>query len=162
MPMSSALVGNAGAYIVAARLSALGLICAPTFRNTPKIDLLVSDETGASFVSLQVKTAMSAMREGGRGQQKQPHHYEWAMNWTSAQLNVQNLYFALVDLKRFNELPDIFIVPSHRVFAWFEERNATPETWRWPRYHPSVETLAPYKNNFDSIFQHLGMSAKPN
>jgi hypothetical protein len=44
--MSTALVGNAGAYFVAARLSAMGLICAPTFRNTPSVDLLVSDEKG--------------------------------------------------------------------------------------------------------------------
>jgi hypothetical protein len=157
MSMDSALVGNAGAYFVAARLSALGLICAPTFRNTPKIDLLVSDETGVAFVSLQVKTAMWALRERGG----QPHHYEWAMNWTSARLDVQNLYFALVDLKEFEELPDIFIVPSHTVSAWFVEQNATPETWSWPRYHPSVEILAPYKNNFARIFQHLGISEKP-
>ncbi len=97
--MSTALIGTAGAYFVAARLSAFWLICAPTFRNIPGVDLLVSDPKGASFISLQVKTSMWAMRERGRGEDKKPYEYQWAMNWTSARQNESNLFFAFVDLK---------------------------------------------------------------
>jgi hypothetical protein len=153
--MSTALTGNAGAYFVAARLSALDLICAPTFRNVPGVDLLVSDPKGATFVSLQVKTSMSAMRERGRGDQKKPDRYEWAMNWASARQNEANLFFAFVDLKGFQELPDVFIVPSSVVAKYYE--GGDPEKWRWPRYHELVGNLEPYKNNFDQILLHLGI-----
>jgi hypothetical protein len=144
--MSTSLIGNAGAYFVAARLSAMGLICAPTFRNVPRVDLLVSDESGSSFVSLQVKTSSSARRKT---------YYEWPMNWTSARLNSPNLYFALVDLKRFAELPDIFIVPSTNIFAWFKKR-ITP-TWKWAWYKPSIDELIPYRNEngFNLLLSHL-------
>jgi hypothetical protein len=156
--MSTSLIGNAGAYFVAARLSAMGLICAPTFRNVPTVDLLVSDENGSLSISLQVKTAWFAMRERGRGEQRRPHHYEWSMNWKSARLNVPNLFFAFVDLKEFTELPDIFIVPSSVVSTYYE--GGDPETWKWPRYHVDVEKLAPYKNEggFNLILHHLEIS----
>src|SRR5947209_3027877 len=102
---TTALIGNAGAYFVAARLSHMGFVCAPTFRNIPAVDLLISKEDGSSAVALQVKTALTAMRERGRGENRKSDHYEWSMNWTSARLNRPNLFFALVDLKEFKELP---------------------------------------------------------
>lgn len=153
--MSTALTGNAGAYFVAARLSALGLICAPTFRNVPGVDLLVSDDKGALFVSLQVKTSVWALRQRGRGEAKKPHHYEWAMNWNSARQNEPNLFFVLVDLKGFADLPDVFIVPSSVIAKYYA--GGDPETWRWPRYHELVENLEPYKNAFDLILRHMGI-----
>jgi len=154
--MESSLVGNAGAYFVAARLSAMNLICAPTFRNTPNVDLLISDLTGSVTLSLQVKTAVWAMREQGRGNQKKPHHYEWSMSWRSARLNNANLFFALVDLRNFEQLPDVFIVPSAIISEYY--KGGDPETWKWPRYHESVENLAPYKNAWDIISRHLGVT----
>jgi hypothetical protein len=148
---SPSLTGNAGVYFVAARLSFMNLICAPTFRNVPNVDLLVSNESGSSSVSLQVKTSSSARRTT---------HYDWPMNWKSAQLNSKNLYFALVDLKAFTELPDIFIVPSSNIFAWFEER-VTP-LWKWPWYKPTFEMLTPYKNEngFSLLLNYLQTASR--
>ncbi len=80
------------------------------------------------------------------------------MNWTSARQNEVNLFFALVDLKNFKALPDVFIVPSSVVSKYYE--GGDPETWRWPRYHERVENLTPYKNDFDGILRHLGVGDK--
>jgi hypothetical protein len=139
----------------------MGLVCAPTFRNVPNVDLLVSDETGSETLSLQVKTAWWALRRRGRGEQRKPHHYEWSMNWKSARLNTGNLFFAFVDLKKFTELPDIFTVPSSIVAAYYE--GGDPATWIWPRYHEDVETLQPYKNErgLKLILDHLKIAPAP-
>jgi hypothetical protein len=116
---SAALTGAAGVYFVAARLNAMGLQCAPG--NVPSVDILVSNLDGSKLVSLQVKTTMYAMRERGRGEHKKPYEYQWAIGWKSARLDNPNLFFALVDLKEFAELPDVFIVPSKvEVAAYFE------------------------------------------
>jgi hypothetical protein len=144
---SPSLIGNAGVHFVAARLSFMNLICAPTFRNVPNVDLLVSNESGSSTVSLQVKTSSSARR---------PKQYEWQMNWKSTKLNSETLYFALVDLKRFTELPDIFIVPSSKIFSWFQPPRVTP-LWIAAWYKPTIEELNDYKNEngFNLLLKYL-------
>ena len=61
------------------------------------------------------------------------------------------LFFALVDLKMFAELPDVFIVPSDIITTHFEkELKALPEDY-WLRHHETVEKLDSYKNNWDVI-----------
>jgi|SRR5579875_2053457 len=139
------LIGSAGVYFVAARLNHLGLQCATTFGNVPSVDILVSNLNGSALISLQVKTTGYALREKGRGENKRPYEYQWAIGWKSARLNVPNLFFALVDLKEFVELPDVFIVPSSVIAAYFE--GGDPKTWTYARYHERVEKLSPYKNN---------------
>ena len=126
---SGQLTGVAGVHYVTARLTALGLHAVPTTRNIAGPDVLVSTLIGSDLLSLQVKTTIWAMRTRGRGKNKQPHHYEWDIGWGSAQLNHPLLIFALVDLKEFTELPDVFIVPSQVISEYFE---AGPEGW--PRY----------------------------
>jgi hypothetical protein len=147
------LTGSAGVYFVAARLNAMGLQCAPTFGNVPSVDILVSNLGGSAMVSLQVKTTMFAMRPRGRGENKKPYEYQWAIGWKSARLNTENLFFALVDLKEFAELPDVFIVPSKMIATYFE--GGDPKTWTFARYHELIETLTPHKNNWDTIRNRL-------
>src|SRR5260370_11044020 len=130
--MHTSLTGAAGVYFVAARLNAMGLQCAATFGNVPSVDILVSSIKGSALVSLQVKTTMDGVRQRGRGDDKKPHHYEWDIGWKSARLNVPNLLFALVDLKGFAELPDVFIVPSNVIAEVF---NAGPDGWPRSRHH---------------------------
>jgi hypothetical protein len=146
--VNPSLTGSAGVYFVAARLNALGFHCATTFGNVPSVDILVSSISGGALVSLQVKTANYALREKGRGPEKKPHHYEWDIGWKCARLNIPNLLFALVDLKEFTELPDVFIIPSNIIATYFE---AGPENWPRARYHELIENLAPYKNNWDVL-----------
>lgn len=151
--MQTSLIGAAGVYFVAARLNAMGLQCAPTFGNVPSVDVLVSNIDGSAMISLQVKTTGYALRERGRGEDRKPHHYEWDIGWKSARLNIPNLFFALVDLKDFVELPDVFVVPSKIIAAYFE--GGDPEVWRRARYHEIIEELSPYKNNWDIIGKQL-------
>jgi hypothetical protein len=150
--VNPSLTGSAGVYFVAARLNAMGLQCATTFGNVPSVDILVSSISGAALVSLQVKTTNDALRERGRGDERKPHHYEWDIGWKCARLNIPNLFFALVNLKNFAELPDVFIVPSNIIATYFQRG---PEGWPRARYHETVETLAPYKNNWDTIRSRL-------
>jgi hypothetical protein len=115
---------------------------------------LVSSIDGSALVSLQVKTTTYAMRERGRGDDKRPHHYEWDIGWKSARLDIPNLFFALVDLKSFAELPDVFIVPSRVIADYFA--GGDPETWRRARYHTeTIEELEQSKNNWEMLRSRL-------
>lgn len=150
---SGQLTGVAGVHFVASYLSFLGFHAVPTTRNVRGPDLLVSSLDGFKSLTLQVKTTMWASRTRGRGELKKPHHLEWEIGWSSAKLNNPNVWFALVDLKEFQELPDTFIVPSKVVFAYFE--GGDPETWIRARWHPLLEEAAPYKNGWEQLKQAL-------
>src|SRR6056297_2957897 len=118
--MSHQLTGISGVHFVASRLSYLGFHAVPTTRNAKGPDLLVSSLDGSKLVSIQVKTTSSALREKGRGKNRAAHHFEWDIGWSSARENHTLLLFALVDLKSFSSMPDIFIVPSSVIFAYFD------------------------------------------
>jgi hypothetical protein len=150
---SGQLTGVAGVHYVASYLSYLGYHAVPTTRNVPGPDLLVSTLNGSSGVSLQVKTTMSAMRTRGRGDEKKPHHHEWDIGWNSAKLNHPKLLFALVDLQEFQNLPEVFIVPSRVIFKYF--KGGDPEKWRRARYHPLVAELQQYKDNWSYLKKAL-------
>jgi hypothetical protein len=128
------------------------LQCAPTSGNVPSVDILVSSINGSVLASLQVKTTMWGLRWRERGDDRKPDHYEGEIGWKSARLNGSNLFFALVDLKNFEELSDVFIVPS-KVIATYFARG--PEGWPRARYHESVNILEPYRNNWKIICKRL-------
>ena len=150
---SSQLTGVAGVHYVAAYRSYLGFHAVPTTWNVAGPDLLVSNLSGSKGLSVQVKTTTWAMRTRGRGDEQTPHHYEWDIGWSSATINHPHLFFALVDLKELQGLPDVFIVPSEVIFEYFE--GGDPETWRRARYHPEVREIEPYKNKWDLLKKAL-------
>jgi hypothetical protein len=152
---SSQLTGVAGVHYVAAYLSFLGFHAVPTTRNVAGPDLLVSNLTGSRLLSLQVKTTVWAMRTRGRGEQKQPHHCEWDIGWGSARSNHPHLLFALVDLKEFQGLPDVFIVPSDVICKYFE--GGDPKTWPRARYHPQIDAIESYRNCWGLLKERLGI-----
>ena len=149
------LTGVAGVHYVAAALTYLGFHAVPTTRNIAGPDLLVSTLDGSRGISIQVKTTAWAMRTRGRGEKKLPHHYEWDIGWSSAKFDHPNLFFALVDLKEFQELPDAFLVPSRTIFQYFE--GGDPKTWPRARYHPEIHEIEQYKNNWDGLKKALGV-----
>lgn len=153
-----ALIGAAGVYFVAARLNVLGYHAALTIRNVPNVDILASSLDGACAVSIQVKTARYALRYRGRGEDRHPDHYEWSLSWKSARLSREDLFFAFVDLKEFEEMPEVFIVPSSVVHEYYE--GGDPQEWKWPRYHPLVSEIEAYKNNWKLITDRLDRHAK--
>jgi hypothetical protein len=150
--MQTSLVGSAGVYFVASRLNAMQLQCAATFGNVPSVDILVSSVGGSALISLQVKTTMSGLRWRGRGEDRKADHYEWEIGWKSARLNNPYLFFALVDLKNFEVLPDVFIVPSKVIAKYFA---AGPEGWPRARHHESIKNLEPCKNDWKTMSERL-------
>jgi hypothetical protein len=146
------LTGVAGVHYVAAFLSYRGFHAVPTTRNVRGPDLLVSNLDGSESLSVQVKTTKWAVRTRGRGTSKSPHHLEWDIGWASATCSADRLFYALVDLRDFQEMPDIYFVPSRTIFTYFE--GGDPQTWKRARYHPSVQDIAAFKNNWQPL-SHL-------
>ncbi len=150
MARASALTGAAGTYFVASRLAHQGLPAAVTHGNAPFVDILVSLPDGAAAVSLQVKTTESALRKRGRGPNKVDHHYEWDLGRKAATTARDDLFVAFVDLKKYDEMPDVYIIPSSVLKKRYEGRNLK----RW-RYHPLLEEIKPYLNNWDLVRDRL-------
>ena len=150
---SSQLTGVAGVHYVASYLNYLGFHAVPTTRNVPGPDLLVSNLSGSKGISLQVKTTEWAMRTRGRGDEKKPHHHEWDIGGNSAKVNSPRLFFALVDLQKFESLPVVFIVPSQVIYKYF--KGGDPETWHRARYHPLIEKVQQYRNSWDLLKKAL-------
>lgn len=153
---SGILTGTAGVYFVASQLAAKGFHAAPTFGNAPHVDILVGLPDGAATLSIQVKTTWRALRKRGRGENKQPHHYEWDVGEKSAKLNQPDLFFTFVDLKGAGtEMPDVFIVPSDVISKAFDRPYFTSGVKRRWRWHPKVESVEQYKNKWDILENRL-------
>lgn len=150
---TGSLIGSAGVYYVAARLNAMGYHVAPTLGSVPNVDLLVSSLDGSASICLQVKTARWAVRTRGRSEEKKPHHYEWDIGWRCARLNRDDLFFALVDLKEFDELPDVFVLPSKTIYEYF--KSGDPSNWPRARFHPAIAEVAAYANNWEIVARRL-------
>ena len=147
------MTGVAGVHYVVSYLNYLEFHAVPTVRNVPGPDVLLSTLSGSKGISLQVKTTRNAMRTRGLGKNKKPHEYQWDIGWKSAKISHSLLFFALVDLKEFRELPDVFIVPSQVIFEYFE--TGPNENWTRARYHPKIEENSQYKNNWDILREAL-------
>ena len=158
---SGILTGTAGVYFVASQLAAKGLHAAVTFGNAPSVDILVGLPDGAATLSLQVKTSYRALRTRGRGQNKHPDHYEWDVGERSAKLSQPDLFFAFVDLKSARtEMPDVFIVPSELILKAFDRpyfKSGVKRRWRW---HPKVDSISQYKNNWKTLENYLNEKAQ--
>ena len=146
---TSQLTGVAGVHFVASYLSYLGLHAVPTTRNVSGPDVLVSSLDGGKSATLQVKTTVWAMRTRGRGANKKPHHYEWDIGWASAKINLPRLFFALVDLKEYETIPDVYVVPSRIIFEYLE--GGDPQVWRRARFHPEIDEVARFRNNWQAL-----------
>ena len=157
-PVSTQLTGVAGVHFVASRLSFLAFHAVPTTRNVRGPDLLVSTLDGSAMLSIQVKTTIAAMRTRGRGEQRKPNHYEWDIGWSSARQNNERLFFALVDLRNYENMPDIYVLPSRVIYKYFE--GGDPQTWTRARYHPSISDIDVYRNNWQIISIALNGQAK--
>lgn len=155
------LTGTAGVYYVAYELASRNFHAAVTYGNAPTVDLLVGLLDGSATLSLQVKTSSSALRTRGRGNAKSPDHYEWDVGQRSATLHRPDLFFAFVDLKSGSkQKPDVFIVPSKVVFDAFDcpyFKSGKARRWRW---HPKIEQVEQFKNNWDVLRSFLSGKAQ--
>lgn len=144
------LVGTAGEHFVAFRLAQLGWVVALPRMGSPLVDLLVSDQTGARTVTIQVKTAEWAERKRGRGPNRKLHHLEFPLGRRAAAVNQERFLFAFVDLRgrEPTSSPDVYIVPSAFIHDYCKEWIEGAKMVRW---HPSIEEAEPFKNDWPRI-----------
>jgi len=149
------LTGAAGEHFVVYQLSCLGYVAALPRAGAMGVDILVSNTQGSESLAIQVKTTDSAVRTRGRGKNKQPYELQFPLGSKSAKLSSRNLFFAFVDLRHLENLPeqpDVYIIPSQVVHDWCE-------SWvdRVPmvRLHKLISDMAPYKNQWSAITSRL-------
>ena len=97
--LESTLVGVAGEYLVAGELSRRGYIASISLRNSRGIDIIASNSTGNSSISIQVKTNSSGSKQ-------------WMLNKKSEDFFSDNHFYIFVILNQPHERPDFYIVPS--------------------------------------------------
>jgi hypothetical protein len=156
--------GTAGVYYVMYYLTRLGIHASVTHGNAPAVDILAAAEIGSETLAIQVKTAVYATREHGRGAEKAPYQLQFPLGAHSAALASERLIFAFVDLYPFDPsrppdvqpTPDCYIVPSTVVHDYCKDWiDQVP----WVRLHQSIKWMAPYKNNWQPVLQALRANA---
>lgn len=114
---SKSIVGNAGAYFVAAELSQRGYVATVTSRNTDNVDVLASSPDGLKTVSIQVKSSGPEQRKN--------FTRSWWMQKKHENVFSDNFFYVFVDLKPGNEKPDFYVVPSKIVAEYIKESHAS-------------------------------------
>ena len=151
--MNGQFISTAGTYFVMSKLAMNEIHASCTFGNAPAVDILVSSADGAKSIAIQVKTAEYAKRWRGRGEAKHFHHLEWNLGGKAAKTSLPNLFFAFVDLDEDQEAPTDYIIPSKFIFEfckdWVDEVS-------WVRFHPEVDDIEEFKENWDLIKNALG------
>ena len=103
MPVSKQITGMRGVYVVAAELSRLGFVVAPTSRGARGTDLLVTDENGTRAYTVQVKT-----KTGGAGY--------WLVGKEALSVPSPSLIYVFVELDTgIGPGATFFVVPSEKL-----------------------------------------------
>ncbi len=158
----SPFVGAAGTYYVMSRLAYECVHASATFGNAPYVDIVASSEKGDKQISIQVKTADFARRTKGRGPNKKWASLDWALSYKAASLNLENLYFAFVDIggegtdkAKGSWQPTVYIVPSKVLSSNFCG-HWTESAWR---LQVPIESMDQWKERWDLIKDHLHVPA---
>ncbi len=100
--LSKEITGIAGEYFVAGELSRRGYMASITLRNNDSIDIHASNLTDNKIFAIQVKTSQYSRRK-------------WPVGQNAENLYFDNMFYVFVALKKINERPEYFIVPSKAV-----------------------------------------------
>lgn len=109
--IESTVVGVAGEYLVAGELSLRGYLASITLRNSRGIDIIASNADGTKSISIQVKTNS----DGGSS---------WMLNKKAETYFSKNHYYVFVALKKLNERPNFYVVPSKIVAEYATRTHA--------------------------------------
>jgi hypothetical protein len=151
MARDPAMTGMAGVHHVASVLLYREIHAAITTGNAPNVDVLAGLKQGTATLGIQVKTTEYALRYRGRGEDKRPYEYQFPLGRKYAKVLIPGLWFAFVDLKRFESLPDAYILNSQEVVSAFE---GVEELKLW-RFHRSVEEMERHRNAWQHIEEEL-------
>jgi len=152
---NSKVTGGAGEHYVAYALSCLGFMPALVREGSPAVDLLASNTSGSRTIAIQVKTAKSAVRKRGRGNERKPNHLEFTLGKKAIEKKKLELMFCFVDLKGLDpdNRPDVYVIPALEIMQYYENKDIKKH--KWFRLHWSVEQMEKYKNNWEPIRQSL-------
>ena len=149
--MNGEFISTAGTYFVMSKLAINEIHASCTFGNAPIVDILACSADGSKSISIQVKTAENAKRTRGRGKEKKLDHVEFNLGHKAAKYNSENLFFAFVDLDQdWSEVPTptVYIIPSNFIFEYHKDWS---DAVSWLRFHPKVEEIEKYKDNWDIL-----------
>ena len=154
----SQFVGAAGTYYVMSRLAYECVHASATFGNAPYVDIVASSEKGDKQISIQVKTADFARRGGNKRNGWKWTSLDWALSYKAASLNIENLFFAFVDIggEKTNKeeeswQPTVYIIPSNILTTEFCN-HWTEEAWR---LQVPINRMEPYKEKWNLIKERL-------
>ena len=146
---------TSGAMFLASRLAyEYQLHVEVTRDNAPWLDLLVAAPNGVKGIGVQVKVT----EEAGRYRKKalDPHQYQWDIGKKLGKYAHPELLVALVDLKKWRELPDFYLVTASQIQAHFEnyiqEQGKEPVRWR---YHVDPGEIVHLRNNPTALLEHV-------
>lgn len=151
MAADSAMRGMTGVHYVASRLLYHEIHAAITTGNAPNVDVLAGLKKGTATIGIQVKTTKDALRYRGRGADKKPYEYQFPLSKKYAKTLIPGLWFAFVDLKNFETLPDVYILKSEEVVSILEH----VEESKWWRLHAPVEEIEQHRNAWHRIEDEL-------
>ena len=122
-PKDKALLGAAGEYYVAFRLSAEGYAVGLTTHGTRLIDMFVANPDTAKSITIQTKTMENAFVRS----KKYTPYWKWPVGKSRLKAR-ETFFYAFVDLKDDpSQTPDVFIVPSGEL----ESLSAEFQGWVW-------------------------------
>jgi len=148
MTNDKVLIGAAGAYYVAFRLSALGYAVGLTTHGTRAIDVLVANLDTGKSITLQTKTMRRKAKRRSEGQ------WWWCFQVGASILkrpSPEAVFYAFVDLKDDeSQTPDVFIVPFPKLASMLDEYKGG-HTW----CSISEKNAQKYQNKWDIIASAL-------
>ena len=108
--------GMRGVFLVAAELTARGLMASPTSRSAFGADLLVTDQGCLKAFSVQVKTNAG-------------HSSFWLLNKHSKRLKSPSHIYVFVNLSEAGRPPEYYVVPSRIVAQRMCIERRRGSTW---------------------------------
>ncbi len=139
---STALRDAAGVYHVASRLAYEGFRATVAQRpGATGVDVLAGLPGASNAAAITVRTTACPPRGV----------CEWRVGKGAALADDPGLFIALVDLKRAGRLPGAWVVPTATMRGHFVSLE---EARPW-RYRASAAELAPYRDGWDPIEDHL-------
>jgi hypothetical protein len=142
----TALMGAAGEYYIAYRLSAEGYAVGLTTHGTRMIDMVVANPDTCKSIAIQTKTMLNAFVKS----KKYTPYWKWPIGKTSKPH--KELFYAFIDLRDDirTQIPDVFIVPSNDLEPLLEQSSG----WFWCT-GINEKNASIYKDNWSVIVDVL-------
>jgi len=148
MKPSSQLAGVAGEYFVAAELSRRGFIASITMRNSPGIDILVTNLTAKRAVTIQCKTSRSSTKG-------------WILSDKAEGFTPKNHFYVFVRLGTSTDRPAYHIVPSQVVANYVKSRHRAWLNGKKPdggqRKDSAMRKFRDEENKYNEKWELLGL-----